>query len=123
MLSYVIRDNHNITIVELRDFENKIVKTEMKTAGQSLKMICSRPSSLPEAQIIWTKNGRNIDYNDRVVIDPDGKSVHCDDLSKESYSKRMLYKAVVIKELRCVKSTIVVNCELILPIGQFLLLT
>lgn len=123
MLSYVIRDNHNITIVELRDFENKIVKTEMKTAGQSLKMICSRPSSLPEAQIIWTKNGRNIDYNDRVVIDPDGKSVRCDDLSKESYSKRMLYNAVVIKEFRCVKNTIVVNCELILPIGQFLLLT
>ena len=95
----------------------------MKTAGQSLKMICSRPSSLPEAQIIWTKNGRNIDYNDRVVIDPDGKSARCNDLSKESYSKRMLYNAVVIKELRCVICTIVVNCELILPIGQFLLLT
>ena len=60
------------------------------------KMICSRPSSLPEAQIIWTKNGRNIDYNDRVVIDPDGKPVRCDDLSKESYSRHMLYNACYI---------------------------
>lgn len=60
----------------LNEFHSLNYPLVTKTAGESMRMICQRPSSFPEADIIWTMRTAtaetNIDYNDRVTIDPDG---------------------------------------------------
>ena len=49
-----------------------------RIAGEPLRIICTRPVSFPEADIIWMKRLDQgfvpIDYNDRITIDPDGRS-------------------------------------------------
>ena len=48
-----------------------------RIAGQPLRIICNRPESFPLATIYWVKDdssgGAQIDQNDRVTMDPDGK--------------------------------------------------
>lgn len=53
-------------------------RTYSRKAGESLRIICPKPKSFPEGTVIWYEYGSEgwvkIDYNDRITIDPDGKS-------------------------------------------------
>ena len=70
-----------------------------RIAGDHLRIICNRPQSFPEAEIYWNKKTSagliQIDYNDRITIDPDGESkiIQSCSLLTDSY----LYKADVIQ--------------------------
>lgn len=65
--------------IVLNEFEGQSGRRITKTAGEKLRLICTRPSSLPEAKILWSKTTTTtsvyIDYNDRIVVDPDGNNV------------------------------------------------
>lgn len=63
-------------LLALGDFPSTSNSRIARVAGQPLHITCSRPESFPTATILWSKKTslgwQRVDYNDRVIVDPDG---------------------------------------------------
>lgn len=101
----------NMREAKLKSFNIAPALTHTVRLGTSLKLPCSDPDSVPDAQIFWANGSTSIDWNDRVSVDYDN-SLHFtyvdtvdDGLCFRCVAENQIVRKSVKGRLHCIQTT------------------